>query len=186
MSERGTLRIVVEGDDAKRFHERLTGFVAMAKENPECRLEDPEGELYWLLSTDDIENDVSENVSTLDCFSFDGRFQGHATIDWDAYTSEDGRVCLTAQWLNTLAFIALAYTLIEEEDNIYYEYQSMNWGIGTNDASSKYFEKIIHVIDWDGENVPDDWAKDWDALSFEQRVALCDKYGVCYLATEVE
>jgi hypothetical protein len=29
-------------------------------------------------------------------------------------------------------------------------------------------------------------AKDWDALSFEQRVALCDKYGVCYLATEVE
>ena len=26
MSERGTLRIVVEGDDAKRFHEGLTGF----------------------------------------------------------------------------------------------------------------------------------------------------------------
>ncbi len=47
MSERGTLRIVVEGDDAKRFHEGLTGFVEMAKENPECRLEDPEGEYAY-------------------------------------------------------------------------------------------------------------------------------------------
>ena len=27
MSERGALRIVVEGDDAHRFHDRLMGFV---------------------------------------------------------------------------------------------------------------------------------------------------------------
>ena len=45
MSERGALRIVIEGDDAQRFHEGLMGFIALAKTNPETRIEDPEGEL---------------------------------------------------------------------------------------------------------------------------------------------
>jgi hypothetical protein len=75
--------------------------------------------------------------------------------------------------------------LIEDEDNYYYEYMSLNWGIGTNDAESKYFEKIIEVIDWDPDTVPDDWAKDWDSLSFEERIALCDKHNVMYIATRL-
>ena len=50
----------------------------------------------------------------------------------------------------------------------------------------RHFEKKIQVIDWDGETVPKDWDKDWDNLSFEERIALCDEYGVIYIATQVE
>jgi hypothetical protein len=93
---------------------------------------------------------------------------------------------MDVQWLNSLAFLALCCILIEDERNLYYEYSSVNWGIGTNDAQCKYFEKKIQVIDWDGETVPKDWDKDWDNLSFEERIALCDGYGVIYIATQVE
>ena len=41
MSERGILRIVVEGDDAQLFHEGLTEFITESKENPGYRIEDP-------------------------------------------------------------------------------------------------------------------------------------------------
>lgn len=96
MSERGALRIVVEGADAHRFHNRLMGFVTQSESNPETRVEDPEG----------------------------------------------GIVRMDVQWLNSL--------------------------------------------DWDGESVPEDWDKDWDNLSFEERIALCDGFGVIYIATQVE
>ena len=46
MSERGALRIVIEGDDAQRFHDGLMGFITQAEADPEARVEDPEGELY--------------------------------------------------------------------------------------------------------------------------------------------
>lgn len=96
MSERGALRIVVEGADAHRFHDRLMGFVTQSESNPETRVEDPEG----------------------------------------------GIVRMDVQWLNSL--------------------------------------------DWDGESVPEDWDQDWDNLSFEERIALCDGFGVIYIATQVE
>lgn len=115
MSERGALRIVVEGADAHRFHDRLMGFVTQSESNPETRVEDPEGELYWVVSDDGAEDNIS-----IDCYSFDSRFQR------------------------------------------------------------------IQVIDWDGESVPEDWDKDWDNLSFEERIALCDGFGVIYIATQVE
>lgn len=186
MSERGTLRIVIEGDDAHRFHDGLMEFVRQSKENPETSIEDPVGELYWVLSDEDVENDIKDNMSTVDCYSFDGRFQGCTTIYWDAYRNEDGIVRMDVQWLNSLAFIALCCILIEDEGNLYYEYSSVNWGISTNDAQCKYFDKKIQVIDWDGKSVPDDWNKDWESLSFEQRIALCEEYGVIYIATQVE
>ena len=181
MSERGALRIVVEGADAHRFHDRLIGFVTQSESNPETRVEDPEGELYWVVSGDGSEDNIS-----IDCYSFDGRFQGCTTIYWDAYRNEDGIVRMDVQWLNSLAFLALCCILIDDERNLYYEYSSVNWGIGTNDAQCKYFEKKIQVIDWDGESVPEDWDKDWDNLSFEERIALCDGFGVIYIATQVE
>ena len=59
------------------------------------------------------------------------------------------------------------------------------WGIGTNDAEGKYFKKIIEVIEYDLDDVPDDWAKDWDNLSFDERIALCNKYNVIYIATRI-
>jgi hypothetical protein len=93
---------------------------------------------------------------------------------------------MDVQWLNSLAFLALCCIFIDDESNLYYEYSSVNWGICTNDAQCKYFEKIIQVIDWEGESVPEDWNKDWENLSFEQRVALCEEYGVVYIATQVE
>ena len=181
MSERGALRIVIEGDDAQRFHDRLMGFITQAEADPEARVEDPEGELYWVVSNEDAEDSIC-----IDCYSFDGRFQGCTTIYWDAYRNEDGIVRMDVQWLNSLAFLALCCILIDDESNLYYEYSSVNWGIGTNDAQCKYFEKKIQVIDWDGETVPKDWDKDWDNLSFEERIALCDGYGVIYIATQVE
>ena len=186
MSERGTLRIVVEGDDAQRFHESLTDFVSKAKEDPNYRLEDQEGESYWKVTFGDDVLVAEENSCFLDYYSSKDEFKGYVTIYWDDYKHEDGLVRLTAVWFNTLGFISLGYSFIEDEDNYYYEYSSFNWGIGTNDAESKYFEKIIEVIEWDEETVPDDWSKDWDNLSFDERVALCNKYGVIYLATEVE
>ena len=186
MSERGTLRIVVEGDDAQRFHASLTGFVSKAKEDPNYRLEDLEGESYWKVTFGDEVREAEENACFLDYYSSKDEFKGYVTIYWDDYKHEDGLVRLTAVWFNTLGFISLGYSFIEDEDNYYYEYSSFNWGIGTNDAESKYFEKIIEVIEWDEETVPDDWSKDWENLSFDERVALCNKYGVIYLATEVE
>ena len=38
MSERGILRIVVEGDDAQLFHDGLTEFIAESKEDPGYRV----------------------------------------------------------------------------------------------------------------------------------------------------
>ena len=186
MSERGTLRIVVEGDDAQRFHASLTDFVSKAKEDPNYRLEDLEGESYWKVTFGDEVREAEENACFVDYYSSKDEFKGYVTIYWDDYKHEDGLVRLTAVWFNTLGFISLGYSFIEDEDNYYYEYSSFNWGIGTNDAESKYFEKIIEVIEWDEETVPDDWSKDWENLSFDERVALCNKYGVIYLATEVE
>ena len=46
MSERGILRIVVEGEDAQLFHEGLMELIAESKENPKHRIEDPSGEIY--------------------------------------------------------------------------------------------------------------------------------------------
>ena len=40
-------------------------------------------------------------------------------------------------------------------------------------------------MEYDFDEVPDDWAKDWDILSFDERVALCEKYNVIYMATRV-
>ena len=53
------------------------------------------------------------------------------------------------------------------------------------DAESRYFDKRIEIIEYDLENVPDDWDKDWDNLSFDERIALCEKCDVIYMATRV-
>lgn len=186
MSERGTLRIVVEGKDAQLFHEALMDFVAKSKEYPDYQLEDPVCESYWKITLGDTVREAEENSCFLDCYSSKDEFKGYVTIYWDDYKYEDGLVRLTATWFNTLGFISLVSFLIENEDNYYYEYMSFNWGIGTNDAESKYFEKIVDVIDWDPDTVPDDWNKDWDRLSFEERIALCDKHEVMYMATRID
>lgn len=186
MSERGTLRIVVEGKDAQLFHEALMDFVSKSKDDPDYQLEDPVCEAYWKITLSDTVREAEENSCFLDCYSSKDEFKGYVTIYRDDYKYEDGLVRLTATWFNTLGFISLVSFLIENEDNYYYEYMSFNWGIGTNDAESKYFEKIVDVIDWDPDTVPDDWNKDWDSLSFEERIVLCDKHDVMYMATRID
>lgn len=32
---------------------------------------------------------------------------------------------------------------------------------------------------------PDNWDKDWNNLTFDERIALCEKYDVIYMATRV-
>ena len=80
---------------------------------------------------------------------------------------------------------AWIYIWVEAPDNYFLEYQSFNWGIGSNDAEGEYFKKVIEVIEYDLDEVPDDWAKDWDDLSFDERIALCERYDVIYMATRV-
>lgn len=184
MSEKGILRLVVEGEDAQLFHDGLKDFIAESKRNPDHRIEDPSGELYWCIGNDNGDDKCGE-AACIDCYSSDDRYKGSAVIHWDSYEMEDGLLRLTASWLNTVEVINLGFLWIDDRDNYFYEFQSFNWGIGTNDAESKYFEKIIEVIEYDFDEVPDDWAKDWDNLTFDERVALCEKYDVVYMATRV-
>jgi hypothetical protein len=79
----------------------------------------------------------------------------------------------------------LGYIWVKNPNNYFFEFNSLKWGIITNDAESRYFDKRIEVIEYDLESVPDDWNKDWDNLSFDERVALCRKYDVVYIATTV-
>ena len=183
MSERGILRIVVEGEDAQLFHEGLMELIAESEENPNYRIEDPSGEIYWCIGEGD--EDYKHGETCIDCYTIDDRYKGSAVVQWDSYEREEGLLRLTASWMNTADVINLGLLWIDDPDNYFFEFQSFNWGIGTNDVNSKYFEKIIEVIEYDYDEVPDDWAKDWDNLSFDERVALCEKYNVIYMATRV-
>ena len=107
MSERGTLRIVVEGDDAQRFHETLMDFVSKAKEDPDYRLEDPVCESYWKIALADEERKAEENSCFFDYYSSKDEFKGYVTIYWDDYKYEEGLLRMTASWFNTLGFISL-------------------------------------------------------------------------------
>lgn len=69
MSERGTLRIVVEGKDAQLFHEALMDFVSKSKEDPDYQLEDPVCESYWKITLSDTVREAEENSCFLDCYS---------------------------------------------------------------------------------------------------------------------
>ena len=184
MSERGILRIVVEGDDAQLFHDGLTEFITESKENPGYCIEDPSGELYWCVGEYDGSYKSGEAIC-IDSYDYDDKYVGSAVICWDSYQNKGGLVRLTAEWLNTVSVAMLGYIWVEDPDNYFFEYQSFNWGIGTNDAEGKYFEKIIEVIEYDLDDVPDDWDKDWDRLTFDERIALCEKYDVNYIATRV-
>ena len=145
MSERGILRLVIEGEDAQLFHDGLAEFIAESKKNPDYRIEDPSGELYWCIGEDD-EDDKCGETTCIDCYSSDGRYKGSAVLYWDSYEREEGLLRLTASWLNTVEVINLGFLWIDD---------------------------------------PDDWAKDWDNLTFDERVALCEKYDVIYMATRV-
>ena len=184
MSERGILRLVIEGEDAQLFHEGLMELIAASKENPKHRIQDPSGELYWCIG-EDKEDDKCGEATCIDCYSSDDHYKGSAVILWDSYEREEGLLKLTAEWLNTVEIINLGLLWIYTPENYFFEYQSFNWGIGTNDAEAKHFEKIIEVIEYDFDEVPDDWDKDWDNLSFDERVTLCEKYNVIYMATRV-
>lgn len=184
MSERGILTLVIEGEDAQLFHDGLMELIAESKKNPEYRIEDPSGELYWCIGEEDEDCKCGE-TTCIDCYNSDGRYKGSAVIHWDCYERKEGLLRLTASWLNTVEVINLGFLWIDDPDNYYFEFQSFNWGIGTNDAEAKHFEKIIEVIEYDVDEVPDDWAKDWDNLTFDERIALCEKYDVIYTATRV-
>ena len=183
MSERGILRIVVEGDDAQLFHEGLMELIAESKENPNHRIEDPSGEIYWCIGEGD--EDYKHGETCIDCYTIDDRYKGSAVVQWDSYEREEGLLRLTASWMNTADVINLGLLWIDDPDNYFFEFQSFNWGIGTNDVNSKYFEKIIEVIEYAGDEVPDDWDKDWNNLTFDERIDLCEKYDVIYMATRV-
>ena len=145
MSERGILRIVVEGEDVRLFHDGLMEFIAESRENPDYRIEDPSGELYWCIG--ECEGHYKDGEATsIDCCTSDGRYKGSAVILWDSYERKDGLLRLTAEWLDTIEVINLGLLWIDDPDNYFFEYQSFNWGIGTNDAEAKHFEKIIEVI----------------------------------------
>ena len=98
MSERGILRIVVEGDDAQLFHDGLTEFITESKENPNYRIEDPSGELYWCIGEYEG-NDKYGETTCIDCYyliddrdkngaaEFEGeliRYGSEKFPDWDA------------------------------------------------------------------------------------------------------
>ncbi len=183
MSERGILRIVVEGEDAQLFHEGLMELIAESEENPNYRIEDPSGEIYWCIGEGD--EDYKHGETCIDCYTIDDRYKGSAVVQWDSYEREEGLLRLTASWMNTADVINLGLLWIDDPDNYFFEFQSFNWGIGTNDVNSKYFEKIIEVIEYDVDEVPDDWDKDWNNLTFDERIALCEKYDVIYMATRV-
>ena len=183
MSERGILRIVVEGEDAQLFHEGLMELIAESEENPNYRIEDPSGEIYWCVGEGD--EDYKHGETCIDCYTIDDRYKGSAVVQWDSYEREEGLLRLTASWMNTADVINLGLLWIDDPDNYFFEFQSFNWGIGTNDVNSKYFEKIIEVIEYDVDEVPDDWDKDWNNLTFDERIALCEKYDVIYMATRV-
>jgi hypothetical protein len=184
MSERGILRLVIEGEDAQLFHEGLMELIAESKENPNYRIEDPSGELYWCVGEGDEDYKHGE-TTCIDCYSSDDRYKGSAVLHWDSYEWLDSLLKLTAEWHNTVEVINLGFLWIDDPDNYFFEFQSFNWGIGTNDAEAKHFEKIIEVIEYDVDEVPDDLAKDWDNLTFDERIALCEKYDVIYMATRV-
>ena len=130
-------------------------------------------------------NYKSGEATCIDCYTRDDRYKGSAVILWDSYERREGLLRLTAEWLNTVEVINLGLLWIDTPENYFFEYQSFNWGIGTNDAAAKHFEKIIEVIEYDVDEVPDDWAKDWDNLTFDERIALCEKYDVIYMATRI-
>ena len=183
MSERGILRLVIEGEDAQLFHEGLMELIAESEENPNYRIEDPSGEIYWCIGEGD--EDYKHGETCIDCYTIDDRYKGSAVVQWDSYEREEGLLRLTPSWMNTADVINLGLLWIDDPDNYFFEFQSFNWGIGTNDVNSKYFEKIIEVIEYDVDEVPDDWDKDWNNLTFDERIALCEKYDVIYMATRV-
>ena len=71
MSERGILRLVIEGEDAQLFHDGLTELIAESKKNPDYRIEDPSGELYWCIGEDD-EGYRRYDKPVADVFRLDG------------------------------------------------------------------------------------------------------------------
>ena len=165
------------------FHEGLMELIAESEENPNYRIEDPSGEIYWCIGEGD--EDYKHGETCIDCYTIDDRYKGSAVVQWDSYEREEGLLRLTASWMNTADVINLGLLWIDDPDNYFFEFQSFNWGIGTNDVNSKYFEKIIEVIEYDVDEVPDDWDKDWNNLTFDERIALCEKYDVIYMATRV-
>ena len=184
MSEQGVLRIVVEGEDARRFHEGLMDFIAASKENPEYRIDEPSGEVYWRIGS--CWKCFKEGEATcIDCYADDGSVRGLAAIIWDSYEMSDGLLRLSAYWTKSVDIVNLGLLWIDNNENYFFEFESLNWGIVTNDAESKHFEKVIEVMEYDRATVPADWDKDWDKLSFDERVALCDTYDVIYTATRV-
>ena len=97
MSERGILRIVVEGDDAQLFHDGLTEFITESKENPNYRIEDPSGELYWCVGEYDGSYKSGEAIC-IDCYTIEDRYKGSAVIIWV------GRKCLIDYICRVLKF----------------------------------------------------------------------------------
>jgi hypothetical protein len=95
MSERGILRIVVEGEDARLFHEGLMEFIAESKENPGYRIENPSEELYWCIGEYDGSY-KSGKTTCIDCYTSEDRYKGSAVLLWDSYERKDGLLRLTA------------------------------------------------------------------------------------------
>ena len=79
MSERGILRLVIEGEDAQLFHEGLMELIAESKENPKHRIEDPSGELYWCVGEYDGSYRAGEAIC-IDCYTGEDRYKGSAVI----------------------------------------------------------------------------------------------------------
>ena len=182
--ERGILNIVVEGEDAQVFHNGLMDFISKSKNIPEYIINDRCGGVYWKIGAGE-EHFKEGKTLCVDCYNYSGAPIGSVAIIWDSYEKRDGLVRLSAVWLKDIVVSMLGYIWVKNPNNYFFEFNSLKWGIVTNDAESRYFDKRIEVIEYDLENVPDDWDKDWDNLSFDERIALCEKCDVIYLATRV-
>lgn len=184
MSEQGLLKIVIEGEDAKLFHEGLMGFISASKENPEYRIDEAKREVYWSVGECWKSFKAGEAIC-IDSYDKDGNYRGSAAIIWDCYDRTEDILRLSAYWSKTVEIINLGLQWVNSPENYFFEFESFNWGIVTNDAESKYFAKVIEVIEYDNDEVPSDWDKDWENLSFDERIALCEKYNVTYMATRI-
>ena len=182
--ERGILNIVVEGEDAQSFHNGLMDFISKSTNNPEYIINDRCGGVYWKIGAGE-EHFKEGKTLCIGCCNYSGAPIGSVAIIWDSYEKRDGLVRLSAVWLKDIVVSMLGYIWVKNPNNYFFEFNSLKWGIVTNDAESRYFDKRIEVIEYDLENVPDDWDKDWDNLSFDERIALCRKYDVVYVATTV-
>ena len=182
--ERGILNIVVEGEDAQSFHNGLMDFISKSTNNPEYIINDRCGGVYWKIGAGE-EHFKEGKTLCIGCCNYSGAPIGSVAIIWDSYEKRDGLVRLSAVWLKDIVVSMLGYIWVKNPNNYFFDFNSLKWGIVTNDAESRYFDKRIEVIEYDLENVPDDWDKDWDNLSFDERIALCRKYDVVYVATTV-